>query len=346
MAIRVGVIGFGLSARVFHIPFLAQSPAFEVVAVSTSRAAEVREMLPEARVFESAESLIADGGVDLVINTAPNDVHYSLSALALSAGKHVVVEKPFVTNIEDGEHLIALAAARGLVLSVFHNRRWDGDFLTCKKLIADGALGQVRFFETHFDRFRPKVRDTWREGDGDGSGILFDLGPHLIDQAVQLFGLPDAITAQVAKMREGARADDFFRLTFHYSGMLAVLVSSPFSAAPNLRFRLEGEAGNYVKYGLDPQEARLRGGTLPAASDWAAEEAGQYGTLYSADGEVSVPTVTGGYQHYFAALARSIQAGAKPPVSPQEALNVMKLIDLARESAATGRTITASSLDA
>lgn len=339
MSIKVGVIGFGLSARVFHLPFLKASGAFHVRAIGSSQHQAVQDSWPDVDVYSDPEALIADGGVDLVINTAPNHAHFLLSLCALEASKHVVIEKPFVTCLVEGEVLMRQAAESGRVLSVYHNRRWDGDFLTMKKLLREGTLGRIRYFETHFDRFRPHVRDTWRESGGEGSGILFDLGPHLIDQAVQLFGMPNAVTAQVAAMRDGARSDDSFRITLHYEGMQAVLVSSPFCAGPNLRYKLEGEAGTYVKYGLDPQEARLRGGLVPGGDEWAAEAKEDYGTLYTASGSEAVPTVTGGYQRYFNALAACIEGQGPNPVPPEEALQVMRLIELARESASSARTL-------
>ncbi|WP_026168300.1 oxidoreductase [Kordiimonas gwangyangensis] len=339
MTIRAGVIGYGLSAKVFHLPFLKALDAFEVKAISTSRVEEAAADWPDARIYADPEAMIADDGLDLIINTAPNHAHFPLSAAALRAGKHVVVEKPFVTRLEDGDALIKLAAENKRVLSIYHNRRWDGDFLTVQKLISEGKLGPVRYFETHFDRFRPVVRDTWRESDGEGSGILFDLGPHLVDQTLTLFGMPKALTAQVMMARAGARSDDMFRLTLHYDGMLAVLVSSPFCAAPNLRYKVEGEAGNYVKYGLDPQEARLREGIQPNGAIWAAEDPADYGQLYTAQGSEPVESVTGGYQGYYYALANSIASGGEPPVTASQALTVLRLLEIARESSETGRTI-------
>ena len=339
MAIKAGVIGYGLSAKVFHLPFLKALEAFEVAAISTSRVDEAAQGWPDAQIFADPEAMIADNSLDLIINTAPNHAHFPLSAAALRAGKHVVVEKPFVTRLEDGDTLIKLAVENKRILSVYHNRRWDGDFLTVKKLLSEGTLGRIRYFETHFDRFRPVVRDTWREGGGEGSGILFDLGPHLVDQTLELFGMPMALTAQVRKARTGSVADDMFRLTFHYDEMLAVLVSSPFCAGPNLRYKVEGEAGNYLKYGLDPQEARLRDGIPPNGTIWAAEDPADYGQLYTGHGVQTVESVTGGYQGFYFALANNIACGGEPPVTATQALTVLRLLEIARESAESGRTI-------
>ncbi|WP_262690040.1 oxidoreductase [Kordiimonas aestuarii] len=338
--IGVGVIGFGLSARVFHLPFIDAVPEFELAAISTSQKDEASGSWPNASVFADAQQVIAHPDVDLIIITAPNDAHFSLAKQALVAGKHVLLEKPFVTNVGDGEELVKLAQQSGCILSVFHNRRWDGDFLTVKKLLSDGTLGKIRFFETHFDRFRPNVRDTWRERGGEGSGILFDLGSHLIDQTVVLFGMPRAVTAQVTARRDNAKTDDMFRLSFHYDDMLAVLVSSPFCAGPNLRFKVEGEAGSYVKYGLDPQEERLRAGLRPVEAGWAEETADAYGTIYTGHGDTKpCPTEVGGYDQFFHGLANAVNGGGPPPVAGREALAVIQLIEVARRSATLGQTV-------
>ncbi|WP_417451401.1 oxidoreductase [Kordiimonas sp.] len=348
-AIKTAIIGYGLSAKVFQIPFIMANGAFDLVAISSSRSAEINKNLPDVTVYADAEEMIARSDAELILITAPNETHYNFARYALERDKHVLVEKPFVTTSADGLALIELARERGLVLSVYHNRRWDGDFLTVKKLIQNGTLGKVRYFESHFDRFRPAVKDTWRESDDLGSGILFDLGPHLIDQAVMLFGVPEAVTAQVIAARSGAVTDDMFRLTFHYKDILAVLVSSPFCSGPNLRFKVEGEAASYIKYGLDPQEARLRSGQTPVEERWAAEDAAAFGMLYapsdmtSAEG-MPVDTEIGGYQHFFAALASSLRRKGKVPVTASQAVMVIKIIEAAQKSASSGQTVSLSPL--
>ena len=337
--IKTALIGYGFSATTFHLPFILNLPPFRFTAVSTSKGEQVQQQHPEVEVYADAETLLTRCDADLVIITAPNEAHFALAKLALEQGKHVVLEKPFVTRVEQGEELIALAERQQRLLSVYHNRRWDGDFLTLQKLIANGRLGAVRYFESHFDRFRPEVRKRWRESDVEGGGILFDLGPHMLDQALHLFGPPTAITAQVKTLRPKAEVDDFFHLTLHYPQHLAVLRSSPFCAAPNLRFEVQGEAGSFIKHGLDPQEDRLKSGVLPRSTDWAQEVPEQYGQLHTADGVSTVSTETGGYQHYYHQLAGAILDGGDVPVSAEQALWNIRLIHLARQSAATGQTI-------
>lgn len=338
-SIKTALIGFGFSAQTFHLPFLQCLPEFELVAVSSSDAGKVGSVLPEVNVYPSAKQLIEQSEAELVIITAPNNVHFELAKFALEAGKHVVVEKPFVTNSADGEVLIELSKRCEKVLSVYQNRRWDGDFLTIKKLIAEKSVGDVRVFESHFDRFRPEVRSRWRELAGEGSGIFFDLGPHLIDQTVQLFGVPKALTSHCKVMRENSQSIDFFHLILHYEDVTAILQSSPYCASPNLRFSLQGEKGSYVHYGVDPQEERLRAGQLPTSDAWAQQVPEHYGVLYDTEGGQKIDTQLGGYQNYFRQLAQSIRNGAPVPVSGEEALSVIRIIELAMRSSASGKTL-------
>ncbi|MEH6579351.1 MAG: oxidoreductase [Amphritea sp.] len=337
--IKTAVIGFGLSATVFHIPFIQASSAFELVAICSSQKDAVQKSLPEVAVYDSAQSMIEESDAELIIITAPNKVHYSLTHLALSHNKHVIIEKPFVTSIEQGEQILEFARSQNKVLAVFHNRRWDGDFLTVKHLINTHQLGDVKYFESHFDRFRPVVQQRWREQSGDGTGILFDLGPHLIDQALDLFGMPDLVTARCLASRENAKVTDFFNLWLHYPDKEVVLQSSPFAAAPTLRFHVQGTQGSYLKHGLDPQEARLRQGRVPKQWDWSAETPEEYGVLHHAEGHSVVPTHVGGYQHFFQNVADTIAGECDLAVATHEALNCLKIIELAIQSSSTGKTL-------
>ena len=339
--IKTAIVGYGYSARTFHIPFISQLPQFELNAISSSQSEAVQQNWPEIDHYLSAETLLTESDAELVIITAPNDVHFKLAAIALEQGKHVILEKPFVTRVADGEHLIELARTNQRVLSVYHNRRWDGDFLTVKKLLANQQLGDIKLFESHFDRFRPEVRHRWREQSTDGGGLLFDLGPHLIDQALDLFGLPEALTAQCQLMRENAETVDYFNIIMHYPGRQVILHSDLFSPGPNKRFSVRGTRGSFEKYGLDPQEAQLKAGTGPATPDWAEETTDQYGTLYTGETHHRVKTKTGGYQHYFQAIAASIRnpVTAQVPVSAEDALWSIRLIELAMQSSAEGKTV-------
>jgi len=337
--IKTAIVGYGFSAKTFHLPFIESLPEFEVSAISSSQTDTVKQDWPNAAHYLTAEEMLQKSDAQLVIITAPNEVHFSLAKLALENNKHVILEKPFVTKVADGHTLIALAKEKGLILSVYHNRRWDGDFVTIKKLIAENTLGNIKHFESHFDRFRPILRQRWRESTQDGGGILFDLGPHLIDQALQLFGLPEAITAQCKMMREGATNIDYFNLTLHYPDKLALLSASLFCAGPNLRFNIQGDQANYVKWGMDPQEDRLKAGALPTTPDWSKETEDQYGHLYFEDSAQLAKTELGSYQHFFLQMAEAINNGANPPVSANDALWNIKLIELAMQSSRLGKTM-------
>jgi len=337
--IKTAVVGYGFSAKTFHLPFIDVLPEFEVSAISSSQVNVVKQDWPGVRHYLTAEDMICNDDALLIIITAPNDVHFSLAKLALENNKHVILEKPFVTKIADGEALIALAEKKGLMLTVYHNRRWDGDFLTVEKLIAENKLGNIKHYESHFDRFRPVVRQRWRENAQDGGGILFDLGPHLIDQALQLFGLPEALTAQCKIMREGSNNIDYFNVTLHYPDKIALLNASLFCAGPNLRFNIQGDLATYRKLGLDPQEERLKSGVQPNSPGWASETAEQYGRLYSEESSELITTEAGSYQFFYSQTATAIHNGSKPPVDVRDALWNIKLIELAMESSRLGKTL-------
>jgi predicted dehydrogenase len=337
--IKTAVIGYGLSAKVFHLPLIASDERYQLVAVSTRRQDEARAQWPGIDLFTSGEALIEKTAADLVVITAPNTAHFPLARAALAAGRHVVLEKPLVTTLAEGERLAALVQKSGRLLVPFHNRRWDGDFLTVGKLIRGGRIGALRWFEAHCDRFRPLVQDRWRERPGPGSGFWFDWGPHLIDQTLCLFGAPQAVTARCLTLRAGSQATDNFHVLLHFPEHEVILHGNSFAAGPNLRFAVQGTQGSFVKYGLDPQEDRLKAGVRPDSPNWAAETEEAYGTLYTAAESEVIPTETGGYQHFYSLLARAIAAGAPVPVQLTDALTGIALIELAEESSRQGRTL-------
>ncbi len=321
--IRTGLIGRGMAATVFHAPLIRAVPALELVGSAGSA---------------EADGMIADPSIDLVVIATPNRSHFPLARAALEAGKHVVVDKPFTLTAEEADALIALAAEKRRVLTVFHNRRWDGDFLTVRRLIESGRLGEVMLFEAHWDRFRPAIGAGWREAAGDGAGLLYDLGPHMLDQALLLFGTPDALEADIQAQREGAVADDCWRLTLRYGAKRVVLSAAMLVAAPRPRFALHGTGGSFVKYGLDTQEAALRAGRGPG--DTGFGQSSEDGMLTGPDGvTVKIPTERGNYAEFYRAVAASVIEGAPPPVDPADAREGLRLIALARQSAAEVRTL-------
>lgn len=309
--------------------------------VNSSRTAEVQSVLPDAKVVSRPEDLIHDPDLDLIINCAPNEFHYSLTAAALEAGKHVVVEKPFVNAVEDGERLIGLASRCQKVLSIFHNRRWDGDFLTVRKLIQAGALGTIKHFESHMDRWRPQVRpERWREQPQAGSGLFYDLGPHLLDQALQLFGLPEKLAADIHCQKDNGQTDDYFHLILYYGKLRVILQSSSFTAVTP-RFQIFGDRANFVKYGVDPQESQLKDGMTPKHVQFGREPEPSFGKLIDPESGAtqSVLTQPGTYQKFYEDLHLSLTADHEVPVPAKEAVSVIRLIELARKSSETGTVI-------
>jgi len=332
---RVGLIGYGLAGASFHAPLLSVEPAFRLRAVATRQAEAVARDWPGARVL-SVEALLADPELELVVVATPTDSHAALAERALRGGKHVVVEKPFTLDSAEAVRLGALARERGLCLTVFQNRRWDGDFLTVKQLVEEGRLGRLYSFESHFDRYRPQVKKRWKEEAGPGGGTLWDLGAHLVDQALQLFGMPESITADVAKQRNGAQAVDWFHLLLRYGEMRVILRSGSVVHEPSPRFVLQGEADGYSKYGLDPQEEQLKAGLRPGMAGWGAEPAERHGRLSQGG---SVPTVPGRYEHFYRQLAAAMRGEGPVPVTAESAGQAIRVLEAALRSADEGRTV-------
>jgi scyllo-inositol 2-dehydrogenase (NADP+) len=336
--IAVGLIGYGLAGSVFHAPLVEAEPRMRLASVVTSRKEQVASELPVARVLGNVEELLADPSIELVIVASPNTTHVPFARAALHAGKHVVIDKPFAPTLGEADSLIALAEEKGRLLSVFHNRRWDDGFLTARHCIDQGLVGNVAHYEVHFDRFRPAIKQGWREQPLKGSGLLYDLGPHLIDQALVLFGLPKAVTSDVITQRPQAVMDDYFHLILDYGRLRAILHAATLVCRPGPHFILHGDAGSFSKHGLDPQEAALKAGQRPGMPGWG--ETTEHGTLTRADGtEKTVETIPGRYEAYYAAIAASIRDAAPPPVRGQEARDVMLVLEVALRSAVERRTV-------
>ena len=336
--ITVGLIGYGLAGSVFHAPLVNAEPHMRLAGVVTSRKDQVANDLPGVRVLGSVEELLADPAIELVIVASPNTTHVPFARAALHAGKHVVIDKPFAPTLGEADALIALAEEKGRLLSVFHNRRWDDGFLTTRHCIDQGLVGTVAHYEVHFDRFRPAIKQGWREQPLKGSGLLYDLGPHLIDQALVLFGLPKAVTSDVITQRPQAVMDDYFHLILDYGRMRAVLHAATLVCRPGPHFILHGDAGSFSKHGLDPQEAALKAGWRPGMPGWG--ETIHHGVLTRADGtETMIETLPGQYEAYYAAIAASIRDGVPLPVTGREARDVMLVLEAALRSAAERRTV-------
>ncbi|MGH8025294.1 MAG: oxidoreductase [Pseudoxanthomonas sp.] len=339
--LNVALVGYGFVGKVFHAPLIANTPGLRLHTVVSSDAAKVLADRPDARVVAEAEAAFADPEIDLVVIAAPNPVHAPLASAALAHGKHVVVDKPFTLDLAEAKQIVAQAAEANRIVSVFQNRRWDADFLTVRKLIADGALGEVAEFHSHFDRYRPAVADRWRERDQPGSGLWYDLGPHLLDQALQLFGMPEAMNADIALQRDGARAADYFHVALRYPKLRVVLHAGSLVPAHGLRFAVHGAHASYLKHGMDPQEDALRNGEAPGQAGWGNDP--RPGMLYtgaqdSARTEI-LESVPGDYVRYYSLLREAVLQGSAPPVTAAQALEVMAMLEWGMRSSAERREI-------
>jgi len=338
--IRTGLIGYGTAGAVFHAPLIAAASGLRLAAIASRRAEEIARDFPEAKAYENPQSLIDDPDIELVVIATPNETHAALARAALEAGKHVVVDKPFTLDAGEAEALIALADAAGRKLSVFQNRRWDSDFLTVRRLVDDGRLGEIAYYEAHFDRFRPEIKQGWRETEAPGAGLLYDLGAHLIDQALVLFGLPHAVTADVTRQRAAARADDYFHVVLDYGRRRAVLHASVLVRDPGPRYLVHGDGGSFVKYGIDSQEAALREGRRPGGEGWGEDDPALFGRFTDADGTAAtIDSLPGRYTAYYDGIAASIRDDAPLPVEARDARDVIRVIEAAQISARERRTI-------
>ncbi|WP_139492223.1 oxidoreductase [Brevibacillus dissolubilis] len=341
--IRAGLVGYGLSGSVFQAPVMEGAEGLVLHKVVSSRPEDVHADYPEVTVVSSYDELLSDPDIDLVIITTPNTTHFPYAKQALEAGKHVVVEKPFVNRSADALELIELAQQKQRVLSVYHNRRWDNDFLTVKELIESGELGEINTYEAHYDRFRPEVKNRWREQNIEGSGSLYDLGSHLIDQALHLFGLPEAVYGDSFVQRVNGQAPDYFHLVLYYGNRRVILHCGSIVKEAGPHFQVHGSKGSYIKYGMDSQEDQLRQGKKPGAAGWGEDSPERYGQLtLDVDGETitrTVETRIGGYEKYYQGIVDAILHGKEVPVSAVDGMNVIKVIELAMVSVAEGRVV-------
>lgn len=345
--IRAGIIGFGLSGRVFHAPFVDVVDGFELSKISTANPNNisiVQTRYPSTTIVPDGQSIINDDSIDLVIVTSPNTVHFHWAKAALMANKHVVVEKPFTVTLAEAEELVELAKQKKKILTVYHNRRFTSDTKTVSKILASKALGDVLDYETHFDRFRPEPKvGAWREEPLPGSGIFYDLGSHLIDQSLYFFGMPQAVTAHIQAMRPWAKADDSFDVKLHYPTHTATLKSATMAKIPGATYQIHGTKGSFVKYGLDVQEENLGKGEIPNTPDWGMEPESIWGTLKTECEGIEICSVIksekGDYRDYYINLRDAIWGKTNIAVTAEEGANVMKIIELAIQSDRERRTI-------
>jgi scyllo-inositol 2-dehydrogenase (NADP+) len=342
--LSVGLIGYGMAGRTFHAPVIESVPGLRLKKVVERHGDESRKRYPWVEVVGDWSALLKDEGIDLVVIATPNLTHFELARQSLMANKHVLVEKPFTTTSAQARELTDLARRQNRIISVNHNRRWDGDFQTVKRLLDDKLLGRLVEFESHYDRFRNYQRpNAWRETEAAGGGILFDLGSHLIDQAQVLFGLPQTITADIRIQRDFAKAVDNFELILDYGALKVSLKAGMLVREQSPRFILHGTEGSFVKYGFDPQEEALKRGLTPSEADWGKEPGERWGTLITQLGglgfEGKVETIAGCYQAFYHNIVDAIGGRQEIAVRPEEARNTIRIIELAIESSDQRRTV-------
>jgi scyllo-inositol 2-dehydrogenase (NADP+) len=341
--INVGLVGYGMSSRVFHAPLISANPLMHLTHIVQRHGDEAASAYPQAKIVRDLDELLADPDVELVVVATPNSTHFEIAQRALKAGKHVVVDKPFTISTKEADGLIALSRQAGRILSVFQNRRWDGDFLTVRQILEKGLLGRVAEFESRFDRFRPaRNPKAWREQSLPGSGLLYDLGSHLLDQAVVLFGRPSSIYAELRRQREDAVADDRIEVHLEYPQVRVMVKAGMLVCEPSPRFILYGTQGSYVKYSLDPQEAALKSGVRSNQPDWGVEKQDFWGTHASCDPALErtkYPTLPGSYPSYYTNVTRALRGEEELAVKPEQARDVIRLIELAEQSNTEKRMI-------
>ncbi|MFC3884337.1 oxidoreductase [Bacillus songklensis] len=342
--LQVGLVGYGLSGQVFHAPFVHTHPHMNLKKVVERRSGKSKERYPYVEVVTSYDELLGDDELDLIIITTPNELHYPMVKSAVLAKKHVIIEKPFTVTYEEAKELTHLAREQGVKLCVYHNRRWDGDFKTIKKIAEQRLLGDIVEFESHFDRFRNYFKENaWREEDRPGSGILYDLGSHLIDQALVLFGEPDAVMADTRIQRKAGKAIDAFDVRLHYPAVSVILKAGMLVREIGPRFIVHGTEGSFIKHKLDPQENALRQGAMPIDEGYGIEQEDSWGILNTTVNGLhyrgKIETLPGSYQDFYQNVYEAIVEGKELEVKPEQAAMVIRIIELAEQSAREQRAI-------
>ena len=336
--IKTAIVGFGSVAEKMHAPLINVCPDLELVA-SVERKTNRCEELYTTTTYRSLDELLSADGADLIVITTPNEYHFPMAMQCLQAGKHVVVDKPVTIFSHEAEELNKLAEEKGLICSVFHNRRYDGDFMTLQKLVREGELGDLVYLESHFDRFRPDVSENWREKEVPGNGITYDLGAHLIDQVVLLFGLPNWIQADIRKQRTRAVADDYFDIILDYDSLKARVTAGALVNVATPKFLLLGKNGSYQKFGLDVQEAAFKAGKKPEGQVWGVESEEKWGKIFLTEETKPYETVPGDYRILYKNVADAILKGTSLDITIPQTISVLKIIEAAFTSAELGRRV-------
>jgi len=341
--INVALCSYGMSGQVFHGPLLEAHTGFKIEKILERTKNNSRGRHPSSEIVRQFSSILEDPAIELVIVNTPDHLHYEMAEQVLKAKKHVVVEKPFTLKSFHAGELIRLARKANVVLTVFQNRRWDGDFLTVREIIENRKLGRLVEFESHFDRYRNHMQDSWKESDTTGTGTLYNLGSHLIDQALRLFGMPERLFCDSRLLRDGARTDDSFDLFLHYPDVKCLLRSSYLVREPGPRFILHGTAGSYLKWGVDPQEEMMNQGAVPGSEDWGMEPESAWGRINTEFNgtrlQGAYPTMPGNYLAFYDNVYAAIRHGASLQVTAEQACDVVRIIEAAYESSRKGMVI-------
>lgn len=342
--VQTALASFGMSGMVFHGPSLKANTNFNLHSIlERSKNLSVKNY-PDAKIVRSYEELLSDDDIDLVIVNVPDKFHFNMCKQAIEAGKHVVVEKPFTQTVEQADELIHLAKSKNLILSVYQNRRWDGDFLTVKKILESGMLGRLVELESHFDRYRNFIQEgTWKEAGGERHGVLFNLGSHMVDQILVLFGMPKSITAKLNIVREGGQVSDYYDIRMQYEQLSVILKSSYLVRESGPRFSLYGNLGTFHKWGIDPQEDALKAGHLPNEPNWGTEPEQDWGMINTEWNGMNfkgkIETIAGNYNLFYENIYDAIVHGKELLVKPEESHDVIKILDCCLQSNRKNRTV-------
>jgi scyllo-inositol 2-dehydrogenase (NADP+) len=342
--IKTALLSYGMSGEIFHAPLLAVNPGFELTTVLQRNSDKAKQRYPQTKIVRSIDDVINESAVELVVINTPNVSHHQFATQALEAGKHVIVEKPFTVTTQEADDLIALAKKKNRQLTVFQNRRWDGDFMTVKKVVENQWVGKIAEFELHYDRYRNYIEaNTWKEEQGPGSGILYNLGSHMLDQVLALFGMPLEVDARVGIQRPNGKVEDFYDIRMHYKDFHAIVKSSYLVREATPRYILHGTEGSFVKYGIDPQEQALKDGKIPGSIGWGTEVKDLWGKLNATVGglhfEGPVETLAGDYTQFYKNLYDSIRDGKPLAVKPEESRDGIRLIEACYESSGLRKAI-------
>jgi len=342
--IRTGICSYGMSGKLFHAPFIHAHPGYELSAIVERHNHDSKERYPEAKLYRSVEELCADTSLQLIVVNTPTHLHYEQAKLVLQSGKHLVIEKPFAVTVKEAEALTALAEKNKLFISVYQNRRYDGDYRAVKEILQQGLLGELREVEIRYDRYRPTFGGKpHKEGDMPGAGIIYDLSPHLVDQAIQLFGFPDAVFADVWKMRDDVTAPDYFEILFYYNKLRVRLKATCVARESTYAYTLHGMKGSFLQQRSDMQEQQLLAGVKPSLESWCTAPSAPDGLLHTEiNGEAVRKETTsspGNYMGYYDDVYKALTGQGPNPVPAADGIKNMRIIEAALESMKDGKVV-------